>query len=878
MKNIFKAYCFILFFIAYASEAMAVAEPTVPASGLVITPGCGQFTIDWINGNGQSRLVIVSSTAISSANLPVDLTNYSASNVYGSGSTIGGAYVVYSSPSNNTTVTVTGLTDGQQYYVAVFEFNGSGVNSNYLTSAYPVATATAIGVTGSVSVTKTTFCSGDTSILSANYQNAVGYSWTSSNDTSFRFNTNQSVPVFPTAPGQTSTSTYNYSVTVYISNGCSTTVSTSVTVKPTTQASICSFPGYCTNAGNFTLTCGSPAGGTYSGTNVTNGRFYPAGSGNVTRACTVTYTFTNSFSCVSTASTVINVKDTSSISFPSLSPRCANGVSFSLTSVNPAASPRGGIFSGAGVYADTMFNPANAGGSGTKALLYTVTKTNGCVSSASSSINLVAPPAVSYSTAFASVCPDFSPFPLTQGSPSGGVYSGPSVNGQSVVRNGYFYPVNGDTVTVRYPITYTITTTTSVSGVPVTCSNSVSQNLSVYPIPPVSFSAPEFCSNQGRVLMSGGSPGNGVYVSPFISNNFFNTDSSGSGVFAVTYRYTNSNGCTNQTIGYVTVNASPVVQLASLNPVCLYDRDTLSANGTPAGGTFSGNGITDPINGIFNSSIADTGFTMIHYVYTDVLNGCSSEDSAQIYVNPLPEVTVPTFAPRCMNKGPLPLTGAIPAGGAYYGSRVVNNTFYAQINYPTGQLPSTLVTDTIRYQYTDSSTGCTNRNYGTIVVWPFPNVNLGTDTTIFLDESVLVDAGNPGSTYQWSTGATTQTVLIDTTGRGCGTFAVAAKVTNSYGCFNRDTMRVTILCTVGINPLTVHTPTYNFYPNPFTDKAQIDVPESMRLMVFDSQGRKVLDLQLVRGVNSFGEQLPAGAYEAELLHGKDHATFRFIRQ
>jgi cyclophilin family peptidyl-prolyl cis-trans isomerase len=51
-------------------------------------------------------------------------------------------------------------------------------------------------------------------------------------------------------------------------------------------------------------------------------------------------------------------------------------------------------------------------------------------------------------------------------------------------------------------------------------------------------------------------------------------------------------------------------------------------------------------------------------------------------------------------------------------------------------------------------------------------VNLGPDKTILEGDSAILDPGHSGSTYLWSTGATTQTIIADTT----GTFWV--KVTN----------------------------------------------------------------------------------------------------
>jgi hypothetical protein len=49
-----------------------------------------------------------------------------------------------------------------------------------------------------------------------------------------------------------------------------------------------------------------------------------------------------------------------------------------------------------------------------------------------------------------------------------------------------------------------------------------------------------------------------------------------------------------------------------------------------------------------------------------------------------------------------------------------------------------------------------------------------------------LDAGNPGSTYTWSTGATTQTVLLSSP----GTYVVT--VTNTFGCEAVDTINIAI--------------------------------------------------------------------------------------
>jgi hypothetical protein len=51
-----------------------------------------------------------------------------------------------------------------------------------------------------------------------------------------------------------------------------------------------------------------------------------------------------------------------------------------------------------------------------------------------------------------------------------------------------------------------------------------------------------------------------------------------------------------------------------------------------------------------------------------------------------------------------------------------------------------------------------------VTVKPLPDVFLGNDTTLMEGDSILLDAGNPGALYLWSTGDTTQTIIVNETG------------------------------------------------------------------------------------------------------------------
>ncbi len=107
-------------------------EPTAAASSPVETQiGCNGFNLSWANGGGTNRLVVVSTSPITSN--PVDGATYTANSSYGSGSTIGAnQYVIYNGTGN--TDYILGLAANTLYYYKIFEFNYCAGSPNYLTS------------------------------------------------------------------------------------------------------------------------------------------------------------------------------------------------------------------------------------------------------------------------------------------------------------------------------------------------------------------------------------------------------------------------------------------------------------------------------------------------------------------------------------------------------------------------------------------------------------------------------------------------------------------------------------------------------------------------------------------------------------------------
>jgi len=116
----------------YASTKSS--EPTSASNTLEFTTTTStSMKFNWINGDGEKRIVVMGLSDPSTT--PVDSVTYTANSAFGDPLTkLGDGYVVYNGNSN--TVTVTNLTPDTRYYVRIYEYNGSGVYTNYYVSSY----------------------------------------------------------------------------------------------------------------------------------------------------------------------------------------------------------------------------------------------------------------------------------------------------------------------------------------------------------------------------------------------------------------------------------------------------------------------------------------------------------------------------------------------------------------------------------------------------------------------------------------------------------------------------------------------------------------------------------------------------------------------
>ena len=143
------------------TQNIAVSGTTVapePTTASTVTFGCSAINsiiVNFTGGNGSSRIVVASPTAATFT--PADLTDYTGVNSnysLASPQIPADNRIVYD--GSGSTVTITGLSASTTYFVAVYEYNGSGTIKNYLTSPFGSGNKPTLGLI-SYSVTGSTY-------------------------------------------------------------------------------------------------------------------------------------------------------------------------------------------------------------------------------------------------------------------------------------------------------------------------------------------------------------------------------------------------------------------------------------------------------------------------------------------------------------------------------------------------------------------------------------------------------------------------------------------------------------------------------------------------------------------------------------------------
>jgi len=344
-------------------------------------------------------------------------------------------------------------------------------------------------------------------------------------------------------------------------------------------------------------------------------------------------------------------------------------------------------------------------------------------------------------------------------------------------------------ITVNVAGSYDVVVT-DTKGCTATASRTVVQN----PLPTVTINPnpAAFCTGSSVVLTANGAGGTGSYLYSW-SNGATTQAITVNVAGTYTVIITDSKGCTATASRSVTENPLPAANLVTNSPVCVGGTIMLTAYPQSSDYTLIGVG-PNAYNHVFAGptyidEISPVGLvnggTYTLYV-TNNLTGCATSFSTDVVVNPLP----------------VPAISASPSATVCEGT-VVTLTATGGTSYlwSTGATTASITTTTAgTYTVTVTALGCSASTSINVVVNPNPVATITPNgpTTFCAGGSVVLTA-SAGSSWLWSTSATTQAITVNTSG------SYTVIVTNSFGCTTTSAPVV-----VTVNPL----PTPTITPNP----------------------------------------------------------------
>lgn len=338
----------------------------------------------------------------------------------------------------------------------------------------------------------------------------------------------------------------------------------------------------------------------------------------------------------------------------------------------------------------------------------TGTNASGCAGTDSTKVSLAAVPNAKINTAPSVICSDTSQVQLS-GVTAGGTWSGPGMN----TSTGMFNPTTAGAGS--HWIFYTVGTgCTSKDSIQLTVSQRA--DATIKPAGP-------FCASSPAVQLQTNTPGGNWAGAGVNSSGMFDPSVAGNGNHTIVYSLGGT--CPKTGSRVVIVNTFLDAEIIKTGPYCASDDTVLLQSKTP-GATWTGPGITDGQQGVFDPRIAGPGtYTITHKINSP----CGSEDQEQITVLPLDttHIQLPNDS-ICYNSSPMTLSADKP-GGTWSGTATPSGTFDPATRAPgkyrvfytySAGCPYTdstdiTIPDTIKLSCPDSTVSCFNLIDGSLV-------------------------------------------------------------------------------------------------------------------------------------------------------------------
>ncbi|MFZ1693528.1 MAG: PKD domain-containing protein [Flavobacteriales bacterium] len=392
---------------------------------------------------------------------------------------------------------------------------------------------------------------------------------------------------------------------------------------------------------------------------------------------------------------------------------------------------------------------------------YTVSgDVGGCPGSATATVTVYPLPLVNAGVD-QTFCDQAIPVNLTA-NPSPGTWSG-----AGVTAGGVFTPTPGQLGTVT--LTYTHT---NANG----CTNSDQVDVTVQAVTQFADAGPDavLCQGNTPIALGGWGPPGGTWVGA-APGGFFTPSTAGN--FNVTYNF-GTGTCATSDQAVVNVVPASILNVTPSFSRCA-DEAPVALVGAPAGGTWSGNGISGPPWEFDPAAVTPGSTSTLTYTFTNA-NGCVSTATTNATVNALPNVNAGPDVVLCDQPIPYQLNG-LPAGGTWSGTTIAVT--------PGGVItPNGVASDVLTYAFTDAN-GCSNSDQVAVDIQAVIDPAFaGNDTSVCLGSGALVLVGTPvGGT--WSGPLVTPGGILNTNVAGSYTLTYSV---GSATCLLQDQVTIAV--------------------------------------------------------------------------------------
>lgn len=438
-------------------------------------------------------------------------------------------------------------------------------------------------------------------------------------------------------------------------------------------------------------------------------------------------------------------------------------------------------WTGPSSFSSTLVNPTINNISVSQSGTYTLSVNNayGCVATDDKVVSVSATPNVTFS-ALNDVCINAGVFNLTQGSPSGGTYSGPGVS------NGVFDPSVAGVGT--HTLTYTYTNSNGCGGV-------ATQTIDVNATPTVSFSGlpNSTCISSSNITLTGNPTGGVFSGNGIVMQNQFNSTLAGAGTHSIKYVYSDNNSCSDSSTSSIIVYGLPTVNAG--NDTTIAYGSTASLHSSVSNLVGSPSYSWSPANQVVSANSANTltqnlyTSTQFSLSVSDANTSCSDSDHVQVFITGGPLSLSVSASSDTICSGDSTQLLAIGSGG-------VSTLSYSWTSNPVGftsTLSNPMISTSQDRWYivavTDGSTSLTDSVYISVLALPIVNFSITANVCENSDTVFMTSISPMGGVFTGSgvVGNSFVPQLV-----GAGVYPITYNYTDGNGCSSAATNSITV--------------------------------------------------------------------------------------